>query len=1052
MKPKFCNYLFAYLFLFFLSNNLTNGQSKRVSKKDIIKISERNYESLKYRSIGPHRGGRSSAVTGVPGKPNLFYFGSAGGGIWKTVDGGDTYENISDGFFGGSIGSVSVSKSDPNVIYVGGGEVTLRGNVSSGYGVWKSVNAGRTWSFSGLPKSRHIPRIVIDPKNHDIVYAAVLGNIYKPTEDRGVYKSVDGGQSWNRVLFSNKHSGAVELVIDPSNPRILYASTWRVNRTPYSFNSGGEGSALWKSADQGKTWKKISTNKGFAVGVLGIIGVTVSPVNPQKIWAIVENETSGGVYRSDDGGLSWSHINSSRSLRQRAWYYSKIYADTQDEDIVYVMNVSYHKSKDGGKTFESHDAPHGDHHDLWIAPENNQRMIIGDDGGAQITYDGGETWSTYYNQPTAQFYRVTTDNSFPYRIYSAQQDNTTLRIRHRSSGNGISEDDWEPTAGGESAHIAVDPLDNDIVYGGSYGGYLTRLNHKNNSERGINVWPDNPMGYGAEGMKYRFQWNFPIHFSKHNPKKLYTFSNHVHLSEDEGQSWKVISPDLTTNTPEKLKSSGGPITQDNTGVEYYCTIFAANESPIKEGLIWVGSDDGLIHLTRNGGENWENVTPKDLPEWLMVNSIEPSAFDPAVCYVAGTLYKTGNFKPYLYKTVDYGKNWSLITNGIDSEHFTRVLRADPLKKGLLFAGTETGMYISHDDGISWNPFQLNLPIVPITDLTIKNGSLIVSTQGRGIWILDDLTVIHQINPNTINQEIKLFKPKKSYRILGSGGLEEVLGKSDNLFLTQGTNLANGVIIHFNIKRYDSVMDKVAISIKEKDGTLIKKFSNRDKNNKLKVKKGGNTFVWNTLYNGPETPKDMIFWSASFDGAKAVPGEYKVVLEKNELSEEQNFTILPDPRSEVSISQMKKQFDFINNVNKTVDRAHRAIKNTRIICKKLKDFIDNYSSVQKYSDLTNKAKSLSKSLNDVEKALYQTQNKSAQDPLNFPIRLTNKLGYLNSLVANSDFPPTNQDELVRIELTNKVNFYLSTYDKLVSEDLENFNKAFAELNLDYLTIK
>ena len=1052
MKSKFCNYLFAYLFLFFLSNNLTNGQSKRVSKKDIIKISESNYESLKYRSIGPHRGGRSSAVTGVPGKPNLFYFGSAGGGIWKTVDGGDTYENISDGFFGGSIGSVSVSKSDPNVIYVGGGEVTLRGNVSSGYGVWKSVNAGRTWSFSGLPKSRHIPRIVIDPKNHDIVYAAVLGNIYKPTEDRGVYKSVDGGQSWSRVLFSNKHSGAVELVMDPSNPRILYASTWRVNRTPYSFNSGGKGSALWKSVDQGKTWKKISTNKGFAVGVLGIIGVTVSPVNPQKIWAIVENETSGGVYRSDDGGLSWSYINSSRSLRQRAWYYSKIYADTQDEDIVYVMNVSYHKSKDGGKTFESHDAPHGDHHDLWIAPENNQRMIIGDDGGAQITYDGGETWSTYYNQPTAQFYRVTTDNSFPYRIYSAQQDNTTLRIRHRSSGNGISEDDWEPTAGGESAHIAVDPLDNDIVYGGSYGGYLTRLNHKNNSERGINVWPDNPMGYGAEGMKYRFQWNFPIHFSKHNPKKLYTFSNHVHLSEDEGQSWKVISPDLTTNTPEKLKSSGGPITQDNTGVEYYCTIFAANESPIKEGLIWVGSDDGLLHLTRNGGENWENVTPKDLPEWLMVNSIEPSAFDPAVCYVAGTLYKTGNFKPYLYKTVDYGKNWSLITNGIDAEHFTRVLRADPLKKGLLFAGTETGMYISHDDGISWNPFQLNLPIVPITDLTIKNGSLIVSTQGRGIWILDDLTVIHQINPNTINQEIKLFKPKKSYRILGSGGLEEVLGKSDNLFLTQGTNLANGVIIHFNIKRYDSVMDKVAISIKEKDGTLIKKFSNRDKNNKLKVKKGGNTFVWNTLYNGPETPKDMIFWSASFDGAKAVPGEYKVVLEKNQLSEEQDFTILPDPRSEVSISQMKKQFDFINNINKTVDRAHRAIKNIRIICKKLKDFVDNYSDVQKYSDLMNKAKSLSKSLNDVEKTLYQTQNKSAQDPLNFPIRLTNKLGYLNSLVANSDFPPTNQDELVRIELTNKVNFCLSTYDKLISEDLENFNKAFAELNLDYLTIK
>ena len=384
-------------------------------------------------------------------------------------------------------------------------------------------------------------------------------------------------------------------------------------------------------------------------------------------------------------------------MRQRAWYYSKIYADTQDEDLVYVMNVSYHKSKDGGKTFESKNAPHGDHHDLWIAPEDNKRLIIADDGGAQISYDGGETWSTYHNQPTAQFYRVTTDNSFPYRIYVAQQDNSTLRVKYRSDGNSISEDDWEPTAGGESAHIAVDPLNNEIVYGGSYGGYLTRLNHQTNSERGINVWPDNPMGYGAEGMKYRFQWNFPIHFSKHNPKKLYTFSNHVHVSENEGQSWEIISPDLTRNDPEKLRSSGGPITQDNTSVEYYCTIFAANESPLQEGLMWVGSDDGLLHLTRDGGANWENVTPSQMPKWMMVNSVEPSSFDPAVCYVAGTLYKTGDFQPYLYKTTDYGKTWTKITNGIGAEDFTRVVRADPAKKGLLYAGTEKGMYISHDD-------------------------------------------------------------------------------------------------------------------------------------------------------------------------------------------------------------------------------------------------------------------------------------------------------------------------------------------------------------------
>ena len=1031
------------IYLLFITYNSLEAQSRKRANKNKITYPESTYESIKYRSLGPHRGGRSAAVTGVPGNPNLFYFGATGGGVWKTEDGGQSYENISDGYFGGSIGSVAVSKSDNNVIYVGGGEVTLRGNVSSGYGIWKSVDAGKTWNFSGLPKSRHVPRIVIDPNNHNIVYAAVLGNIYKPTSDRGVYKSKDGGKTWEKVLFSNNHSGAVELVMDPSNSRTLYAATWRVNRTPYSLNSGGEGSALWKSVDQGENWTKISINEGFAEGTLGIIGVTVSPVNTQKVWAIVENQEKGGIYRSEDGGSTWSHINDSRELRQRAWYYSKIYADTQDEDIVYVMNVSYHKSKDGGKTFKSNNAPHGDHHDLWIAPEDNQRMIIADDGGAQISFNGGETWTTYHNQPTAQFYRVTTDNSFPFRIYVAQQDNSTLRVNYRSSGGGISEDDWEPTAGGESAHLAIDPLDNDIVYGGSYGGYLTRVNHKTNSERGINVWPDNPMGYGAEGMKYRFQWNFPIHFSKHDPKKLYTFSNHVHVSEDEGQSWEIISPDLTRNDPKKLKSSGGPITQDNTGVEYYCTIFAANESSIKEGLMWVGSDDGLIHLTKDGGNNWENVTPSNMPKWLMINSIEPSPFDPAVCYVAGTLYKTGDFKPYLYKTSDYGKTWSLITNGIKSEHFTRVLRADPEKKGILYAGTESGMYISFDDGNSWNSFQLNLPIVPITDLTIKENSLIVATQGRSIWALDDLTVLHQIDQNTVNKEINLFKPKTSYRTRGRGGKET---------LTEGTNLPNGVIVHFNVKNFSSDKDELSIHFKEQDGTIIKTYKSNDENDKLEIKSGGNTFVWNTLYEGAEILDSMIFWSASFSGAKAVPGKYKVVLEKNGESQEQEFEILPDPRSEVSISQMRLQFDFVNKVNATVDKAHKAIKNIRQIRKKLEEFDSNFSENESVINLVEKAKQLNSSLTEIEKALYQTKNRSRQDPLNFPIKLTNKLGHLNSLVTSNDFPPTNQDELVRKELTVEVENHILKYQKLVSQDLKYFNEEFASLNLDYLTVK
>jgi len=536
------------------------------------------YKNVEYRLVGPFRGGRSAAVTGVPNKPNLFYFGATGGGLWKTTNGGRNWENISDGYFGGSVGSITVSKSDPNVMYVGGGEKTVRGNVSSGYGVWKSVDAGKTWTASGLKNSRHIPRMAVHPTNPDIVYAGVMGNLYKSTQERGVYKSTDGGKTWRKTLFANADAGVVDLRIDPTNPRILYASTWKIRRTPYSLSSGGDGSALWKSTDSGETWTEISKHKGFPTGTLGIIGVTVSPLNNQRVWAIVENKEKGGLYRSEDGGETWKQVNSERKLRQRAWYYTRLYADTENVDVVYVLNVRYHKSTNGGKTFSTYNAPHGDHHDLWIAPENPKRMIIGDDGGAQVTYDGGETWSTYYNQPTSQFYRVTTDNSFPYRIYVAQQDNSTIRIPHRTDGRSISDEDWERTAGGESAHIAVDPKDNDIVYGGSYDGFLTRKNHKTGTVRAINVWPDNPMGHGAEGMKYRFQWNFPIIFSKHNPNRLYTFSNRVHVTENEGQSWDIISPDLTRNDPEKLKSSGGPITQDNTSVEYYCTIFAAQES------------------------------------------------------------------------------------------------------------------------------------------------------------------------------------------------------------------------------------------------------------------------------------------------------------------------------------------------------------------------------------------------------------------------------------------------------------------------------------------
>ena len=1002
------------------------------------------YSSLEYRLLGPFRGGRSAAVTGVPGQPSTFYFGATGGGVWKTTDGGNTYENISDGYFGGSIGAVSVAESDLNVMYVGGGEKTVRGNVSSGYGVYKSVDGGKTWQFKGLPESRHIPRIRIHPSNPDVVYAAVLGNIYKPTTERGVYKSTDGGETWRKVLYVNDMSGAVDLIIDPTNSRVLYASTWRVQRTPYSLSSGGEGSKLWKSIDGGETWKAISDHDGFPQGTLGIMGVTVSPVQKDRVWAIVEHKEKGGLYRSDNGGESWSQVNSERKLRQRAWYYTRVYADTQNADRVYVLNVQYHRSDDGGKTFSTYNAPHGDHHDLWIAPEDNNRMIIGDDGGAQVSYNAGEQWSTYHNQPTAQFYRLTTDNAFPYRIYAAQQDNSTIRIEHRSNGYSIGEENWEETAGGESAHIAVDPNNDDIVYGGSYGGFLTRVNHEKNTTRAINVWPDNPMGYGAEGMKYRFQWNFPIIFSKHDPKKLYTFSNHVHLSTNEGQSWELLSDDLTRNDPTKLVSSGGPITQDNTGVEYYSTIFAANESPLKEGLLWVGSDDGLIHLTQDGGKTWTNVTPKNMPEWSMVNSIEPSAFDAGTAYVAATRYKMGDFTPYLYKTTDYGKSWKLITKGINPEHFTRVVREDPARKGLLYAGTETGMYISFDDGKQWQAFQLNLPIVPITDLHLKDNSLIVATQGRSIWMIDDLTVLHQLDAANLSKEAVLFAPKDAYRTKGGGGRSS---------LTAGTNLPAGVTTHMYFKDLKPT-DKVQLIYTSAKGDTLAHFSTdaKERIKKLAIKTGGNTHVWDTRGKGAERLQGMILWWANLSGPKAVPGSYAVHLNYNGKTQSESFEILPDPRAEASVADMQEQYDFITEINTTVDLAHQSIKKIRAINEKLDAFVTSYKDNAEVAELVAKAKELKEQFSSVEKALYQTQNRSGQDPLNFPIRLTNKLAHLNSLVSLDDFGPTDQDRVVKAELTAKIETELNTFNALIDSEIDAFNKAFNEKQLPFLQLK
>ncbi|WP_436516124.1 WD40/YVTN/BNR-like repeat-containing protein [Ekhidna sp. To15] len=1027
--------LVVLLMVTFVAFDGTAQRRKSKASSNTKSYNSKLYDGIQWRNIGPFRGGRSAAVTGVPGKPNLYYMGATGGGVWRTKDAGSTWENISDGFFGGSIGAVAVSEWDNNVIYVGGGEVTVRGNVSSGWGMWKSVDAGTTWQEIGMKNARHIPRIRIHPKNPDLVYAAVMGDLYKSSTERGVYRSKDGGKTWERILYANADAGAVDLTFDPNNPRILYASTWRIRRTPYSLESGGEGSALWKSTDGGDTWTNISKNEGLPNGLWGISGVTVSPVNSNRVWALIENK-AGGVYRSDDAGKTWRLINKERKLRQRAWYYTRIYADTQDEDGVYVMNVRYHKSTDGGRSYETYNAPHGDHHDFWIAPEDNQRMVIGDDGGAQVSFDAGENWSTYNNQPTAQFYRVTTDNSFPYKIYGAQQDNSTVRIDHRSGGRFIGDDDWESTAGGESAHIAPKPDNNDIVYGGSYDGFLTRVDHSNDQVRAVNVWPDNPMGHGAEGFKYRFQWNFPIFFSPHNPNRLYTASNQLHVSTNEGQSWEIISPDLTRNDPSKLGSSGGPITKDNTSVEYYCTIFAAVESYHEEGVIWTGSDDGLVHVTRDGGDNWTNVTPSGMPEWMMINSVEIDPFNKGGLYIAGTRYKLGDYTPYLYKTEDYGQTWKRINSGIASEHFTRVVRADPNQKGLLYAGTEAGMYVSFDDGASWSAFQMNLPIVPITDLAIKDNNLIAATQGRSFWMIDDLTPLHQLT-DASGKANYLYKPMDSYRMGGGNGRTSK---------TAGTNHPGGVLVNYFVRDTSST-DTISISFHESDGDLIKRYSTHpdtDENeDMLDVKEGLNTMNWGMRYNGAKTFDGMILWWATTGGPMAIPGEYTVKMSVNGAESMQNFNILADPRAEANQADYQAQFDFLIKVRDKLTETHEGIINIR----KAKSQISDVMKKAENDEISELGKAIIEDMSEIEKALYQTQNESGQDPLNFPIRLNNKLGHLASLSGVGSYRPTDSALAFYDEVTAKIDEQLKMLNEILDTRIDEFNQKVKEAEVD-----
>jgi photosystem II stability/assembly factor-like uncharacterized protein len=1012
--------------------------------------------SLRFRLIGPFRGGRAIAVAGVATQPNVYYFGAVGGGIWKTSDGGNAWTPVADGQLKtSSVGALAVSDSDPNVIYAGMGEACVRGNAANGDGVYKSVDAGKTWTHVGLEETYHIGAVRVHPKNPDIVYVAALGHLFGPNEQRGVFRSTDGGATWKQVLTRGVDAGAVDLAMDPSNPRVLYAGFWEVRRKPYRFDSGGPGSGLWKSTDGGDHWTDLSRAPGMPRGVLGRIGVAVSPANPERVWALME-AADGGVFRSENGGRDWTRVNEQAMLRQRAWYYTHIFADPQSADTVYALNTGMYRSIDGGRTFTAIRTPHGDDHALWIAPDNPGRMIEGNDGGANVTYDGGRTWSSIMNQPTAQFYRVAVDNDFPYNIYGAQQDNSTVRIASRTAGSSIGESDWYDVGGGESGWIAPDPRDSNIVYAGSYDGLLTRQDKRTGQSRNINPWPDNTMGYGVEAMKYRFQWNFPLVFSPHDPKVLYAGANVLLRTVNEGQSWEAISPDLTRNDKSRMGSSGGPITQDNTSVEYYCTIFTTMESPVTKGVIWAGSDDGLVHVTRDGGKTWANVTPQGMPEWMQINSIEASPHDAGTAYLAGTLYKSDDFRPYLYKTGDYGKTWKKIVNGIAANAFTRVVREDPNRKGLLVAGTEFGLYLSRDDGENWKAFQLNMPVVSITDIAFqkREQDLVVATQGRAFWVLDDMPLVYQLQDTPPVETAVLYQPEDAYRF-GSGGGRGGAGG------TEGENPEPGVVVSYWLK--DRPQGEVALEFLDNSGKLVRRFTSAAATSpapppsgeapegppsggagagtRVAAQAGMNRFVWNLRYPDATGFPGMILWAGSLTGPRASPGSYQVRLTVDGKSQTKAFAVKKDPRLTTTPEEYARQLTLALQIRDKLTETNESVIRIREVRKQLEEY-----AKREDKKVADSAKALIQKLTAVEEELYQTKNRSGQDPLNFPIRLNNKLAHVLGVVSSSDNQPTAQSNMVYEDLATRVNVQIKTLESLLASDLAAFNKLVRESNV------
>ncbi len=1005
------------------------------------------YDGLEFRNIGPYRGGRVTAVAGVRGQPLVYYQGACGGGVWKTVDGGSNWEPMSDkDFKTGSVGGLGIAESDPNVIYAGMGEAPIRGNVSHGDGVYKSTDAGKTWKNVGLQKTYQIARVRVHPKNPDLVYVAALGHVWGSNPERGIYRSKDGGKTWDRILFVSDKTGASDLVMDATNPRILYAGFWQVHRKPWALVSGGPEGGIWKTTDGGDTWKKLT--EGLPEGIVGKVGIAVSPVRPDRVWTLIESKDKGGVYRSDDGGEKWTRVNSENKLRQRAWYYTRIYADTKNPEAVYALNTGFYRSNDGGKTFNGIPVPHGDNHDLWVDPDDPQRMIESNDGGANVTFNGGATWSSIMNQPTAQFYRVTTDDRFPYWVYGAQQDNSTVAIPSRSRGSGIDITDWHSVGGCESGWIAPKPKNPDVVFAGCYGGSITRYDHRTGQSRQIMAWPQMAIGQAPKDLKYRIQWNAPIVISPHDPNVLYHAAQVLLRSRDEGQSWEEISPDLTRNDKSKQGYSGGPITRDNTGVEVYDVIFAVVESPHEAGTIWVGTDDGLMHITRDGGKNWQNVTPKGMPEWIQVNSIDVSPRDKGTAYVAATMYKWDDFRPYLYKTNDYGKTWARIDDGIPASAFTRVVREDPSRRGLLYAGTETGLYVSFDDGSHWQPFQLNLPVVPITDLVVKEKDLVVATQGRSFWILDDLTPLHGYNPELARGRVHLFAPRPAVRLGGGDDDDEGSGGA------AGKNPPGGVVVSYWLREKPG--DKQPLTIEILDGQkVLRTYSSEkkeptdiglpagspapdeDADKPLEPKAGLNRLAWDMRILKPALIPKAVVWG-SREGPRVAPGTYSVRLQYAGETLTRPIEVRRHPDVLGTDADLKSQFALLSDVRDRIEETHDAVGRIRDVKAQVQTIGDRAEKLGKGTALKEKGKALSEKLTAIEKKLVNPEVKANQDVLNFPPALDHQLIGIAYAAASADAKPTDSAWTYYKEVSAQLAGIVRELDGILGKDLADFN--------------